>query len=148
MRAADPATKRVTLHTDIRSAKWAELQLNSKVSLLGYDTDARLQIRIAGQAQLFAPGSAEQEAAWQALSDWTRSTYCGGPPGDDLIEGYTQAPRSEPPSVEESAFGQMRFGVIEVSADVLDWYRHQRGENLRAKFTYESGKVEGAWVNP
>ena len=148
LRAADPATKRITLHTDIRSAKWVELQANPMVSILGYDADARLQLRFAGRAQLFAPGSPEQEAAWQALSDWTRSTYCGGPPGDDLTQGYVPAPRSEPPTTEESAFGQMRFGVIEITAHVLDWYRHQRGENLRAQFNYDGAKFDAAWVNP
>ncbi|MEM7471754.1 MAG: pyridoxamine 5'-phosphate oxidase family protein [Pseudomonadota bacterium] len=148
LRAADPETKRIILHTDIRSAKWAELQANPKVSLLGYDPTARLQLRFAGQAALFAPGSSEQEDAWLALSDWTKSTYCGGPPGHDVTQGYAPAPRDAPPSEEESAFGQMRFGVIEIRAQVMDWYRHQRGENLRAQFRYDGADSTGVWVNP
>ncbi|MEM6408224.1 MAG: pyridoxamine 5'-phosphate oxidase family protein [Pseudomonadota bacterium] len=148
LRAVRRQARQLELHTDIRSAKWPELQTNPRVSLLGYDPEARLQLRFAGHARLFGPGTPKQEAQWEALSPWTRSTYCGGPPGDDLADGYTPAPRDTPPDEDETAFGQLRFGVIVIAVARMDWYRHRTGENLRAQFDYAGSRETSAWVNP
>jgi pyridoxamine 5'-phosphate oxidase len=56
----------------------------------------------------------------------------------------------EPPSDEQFAQGRSRFGVIKFKADKLDWFRLQRSDNRRAKFSYDySGNIEKAgWINP
>lgn len=83
LRACDPARRTLELHTDIRSPKWAELTAAPRVTVLGYCPQTRLQLRLTGTATLHGPDSAAAAAAWATLPPWTRSTYTGGPPGDE-----------------------------------------------------------------
>ena len=150
LREVDTSRRVLEFHTDTRSPKWVELMGRPRLSVLGYNPVERLQLRLRGTAQLYPPGSDANAFAWSKLSAWTRTTYCGGPPGDSLAHPEPGSVRSNPPSEEETEVGRERFGVIEFQAMTLDWFEHKRGQVRRAVFQYsESGSLaDSSWIAP
>lgn len=150
LRGADAGARTLELHTDMRSAKWGELAANPRVSVLGYDAEARMQIRLTGTATLHAPGNPANDAAWGALGTWARKTYCGGPPG--VVTDWMQPAilSEQPPSEAEVEHGRDRFGVLTLEITTMDWFKHPRGDIRRAQFSYaRDGSIAQAdWVEP
>ena len=118
--------------------------------MLGYDPVDRLQLRLRGVAKLYPPADTHNSAAWDGLSPWTRTTYCGGPPGDALALPEPSLIRADAPSEAETEVGRERFGVIVFTASELDWFQHRRGDVRRAIIRYgETGsRTEAIWIAP
>ncbi|CBJ88768.1 hypothetical protein XNC1_0697 [Xenorhabdus nematophila ATCC 19061] len=149
LRDVDALARILEFHTDIRSPKWEQLSTNPHATVLGFCVQTRLQLRLKGRVEIYAPGSLETEAAWQTLSAWTRSTYIGGPPGDERAF----------PDVEDKSHTQFtlhyvedkkNFGILRFQVEALDWFQLLRSDNRRAKFSYnDAGKlVTSQWINP
>lgn len=144
LRRADTRSRQLEFHTDIRSRKWVEFAQNPKATVIGYCGSTRLQIRLQGHVARHEPESAIGHAAWESLPEWTRTTYAGGPPGDELALG---AGDPEPlPANGIVQNGKDRFGVLIFTAESLDWFQLRRSDNLRAQFRYADDKM--GWVNP
>jgi len=143
LRRVDAATRLLEIHTDIRSPKWLELSRNPSVTILGFSASTRVQLRLVGSVHLHPPSSDRAEKAWSELSAWTRSTYAGGPPGDE-------PGNSEPVSAGGEADAKAFFGVVSVRAESLDWFELRRADNRRAVFEYSRlGALKAArWINP
>lgn len=148
LRHADVARRLLEIHTDVRSAKWRELAANPQATALGFCPQARLHLRLQGLAELHAPASERAERAWQTLPAWTRQTYAGGPPGDELA--FDAAREAAPGAAAHEADGKAHFGVVTFRAEALDWFQLQRQGNRRACFAYGAdGALAGSqWVNP
>ncbi|MDH2069285.1 pyridoxamine 5'-phosphate oxidase family protein [Pantoea sp. GD03673] len=144
LRKCDDARRILTFHTDVRSPKWLEMAANPQVTVLGYCHQRRLQLRLAGQVECYAAGSAIARDAWRALPRHTRQTYNGGPPGEAL------ATLNETPDATAVEAGESRFGVVMVQVSVLDAYQLQRNENQRALFRYPASgeQQESGWIHP
>ncbi len=149
LRAVEVAERHMVFHTDCRSPKWDQLQHDPRVSLLGYDPHACLQLRFRGRVTLHPPGSALNVAAWVGLSNWTRTTYCGGPPGALLAMPENPTPDQEPNS-EDTEVGRQAFGPLVYKPRSLDWFQHRRGNLKRAFFRYGEGSatVSADWIAP
>lgn len=147
LRAAISKDVSLEFHTDMRSPKWFEIEENANVTILGYDPDNRVQIRLEGNASLLRPGSHENELAWSKLSHWTKNSYRGGPPGLPEDTSKEVAPTFLP---EEASIGRQNFGVIIFRAVRLDWFQLERLNNRRALFDYTSQSeiCAAKWVNP
>lgn len=151
---------RLEFHTDIRSPKWRELEINARATVLGFDPGQRLQLRLEGTAILHGPEYDKNRLAWAALSSWTQKTYRGGPPGDPLATGETGTPDTDTPDTgtpdnggkthARTGHGRDRFGVVVFQARSLDWFQLERANNRRALFTYGDPGTEpaAAWVMP
>ncbi|MFK7870843.1 MAG: pyridoxamine 5'-phosphate oxidase family protein [Roseobacter sp.] len=150
LRDADVDRRRIFFHTDTRSPKWEQMQKRPTVSLLVYDSERREQLRLTGKAMLHAPGDLLQNSVWNALSAWTRTTYCGGPPGHVKGAPVPQDVLYEAPTTSETEPGRSVFGVVEVQVASQDWYQHPRGDIQRAVFDFSSdGRVASArWIAP
>ncbi|WP_420413129.1 pyridoxamine 5'-phosphate oxidase family protein [Roseibium sp.] len=148
LRQAEHTIRSLEFHTDLRSSKWQELSKNPSVTVLGYCSDTRTQLRFSGTAELFGPQSEKAESAWEALPPWTRTTYQGGPPGDELA--FEQNDRAISAAPEPDAAGKDCFGVISFTASSLDWFQLQRKNNKRALFRYSGSdeQISSCWVNP
>ncbi|WP_337013698.1 pyridoxamine 5'-phosphate oxidase family protein [Pantoea sp. AS142] len=144
LRRCEDAGRMLTFHTDVRSPKWQEMAVNPQVTVLGYDPQRRLQLRLAGRVKCYAAGSDIAWAAWRELPQHTRQTYVGGPPGE------ARATANETAGAASAEAGESRFGVVILQVTVLDAYQLQRGENERALFRYSvNGGLQGSeWLNP
>lgn len=148
LRRADGSLRVLEFHTDTRSLKWRELSANPHVTVLGFCAQTRLQFRLQGTVELHAPGSDQANAAWNKLSRWTRTTYTGGPPGDECA--FDVINEAALPKPAHEAEGKLHFGLLIFRARTLDWFQLRRQGNRRALSTYEEAGVLAAcrWVNP
>jgi len=143
LRRVDTGARLLEIHTDTRSPKWLELSRNPTVTILGFSASTRVQLRVVGSVRLHAAGSDPAEKAWSELSAWTRSTYAGGPPGDE-------PGNEESVSAGAEADGKAFFGVVWFHAESLDWFELRRADNRRALFEYSDlgALVVARWINP
>ncbi|MBB6221531.1 MULTISPECIES: pyridoxamine 5'-phosphate oxidase family protein [Rhizobium] len=148
LRRADGSLRVLEFHTDTRSPKWRELSANPHATVLGFCPQTRLQFRLPGTVELHAPGSDRANAAWEKLSFWTRTTYTGGPPGDEC--GFNVTDEAALPKPADEAEGKLHFGLLIFRARTLDWFQLRRQGNRRALSTYdETGALAACrWVNP
>ncbi|MGR9210407.1 pyridoxamine 5'-phosphate oxidase family protein [Rhizobium leguminosarum] len=144
LRRADGTRRVLEIHTDIRSPKWQEISANPRVTLLGYSPQPKVQLRLQGSAELDGPASQRATEAWSLLPRSTRSTYMGGPPGDEIGE----QPASE--AADADADGRAFFGVLIFRAETLDWFQLRHADNRRAVFAYDKlgALTSSRWVNP
>ncbi|MDV4158509.1 pyridoxamine 5'-phosphate oxidase family protein [Rhizobium brockwellii] len=144
LRRVDVARRVLEIHTDVRSPKWQEISANPLVTLLGFGPQPRLQLRLQGSAELHGSASECATEAWSLLPGSTRSTYMGGPPGDDIGE----QPASE--AAVTDADGRAFFGVLIFRAETLDWFQLRHADNRRAVFAYDKlgALASSRWVNP
>lgn len=144
MRSANAKTRVIEIHTDVRTQKWREVAANPFVTILAFDTEGGLQLRLRGTVERHAQGNLIASDAWRRLSPWTRATYAGGPPGELPTDEKSLA--AEP----EAESGKSFFGVPLFRACELDWFQLKREGNRRALFSYRSdGKLlEAHEINP
>ncbi|WP_198377316.1 pyridoxamine 5'-phosphate oxidase family protein [Neoroseomonas rubea] len=141
LRAFDPATRRIRIHTDRRSAKAAEIAARPRVMLHGYDAGAQVQLRLAGDATLHL-GDAEAETAWAGSRPMSRMVYATPhAPGATL-----DAP---PPAPQDAEGGRENFAVVTFILDRLDWLLLTHDGHRRARFAWDQGgALSAAWVAP
>lgn len=143
LRGFDGAARRLIAHTDARSGKFAQLQTNPAVALLGWDPMARLQIRLRGTATLHA-GDAAAQAAWGALSHGRRQLYrLRQSPGTALPDPsphhYSEAPES---------VGFAAFAIVAVVFDEMETLLLADGGQERARFRFAGDGVAASWLVP
>ena len=63
LRNVDSLQYSLEFHTDTRSPKWRELSACPQATVLGYDNEQRLQLRLQGSVELFGPKSDEHRDA-------------------------------------------------------------------------------------
>jgi pyridoxamine 5'-phosphate oxidase len=132
LRAVRPEARALVFHTDTRSAKWAQLAANPAASVLTWDPESQIQMRLTGQITRHGPDSPEAQSAWNVLPPYTRNTYAGAPPG-----GALEA---------TSGTDTDAFGVLVFTAQTLDWLHLSRAGNRRAQVDLNTGHA--TWVAP
>ena len=146
LRRFDEAARLLVFHTDIRTAKVAELRRDPRGGFLFHDTDDRLQLRLRTTATVHhADEFARRE--FDALSPYNKATYTSaGMPG---AEEPTDAPfdyPAKPPADEGVAFGHFAaVACVIQSADVLEL--HPSGHR-RAVIEWTGGEVKMKRVGP
>lgn len=120
----------VSFVTDIRSQKIAEIRNDPRVSLLGYDNTAMVQIRMSGVAEIVTDAN-ERRGMWTALKGRTLVLFdaplAPGTPIDGAGSALHPGDGAQGP---EEPFE--RFALVRVRIDTLDWLDlaaepHQRG---------------------
>jgi hypothetical protein len=142
LRRADRGAGTLTFHTDIRSDKFAELQVNPRVSLVGMDTIRNVQIRIEGEAVLFTDGS-ERKSAWDASRKYSKRLYQGGTPPGTPIEA--------PPQVylnTMSGQGFEHFCLVVVSIRQMEWLDLSTDIHQRALCRRTGSIWHCQWIAP
>ncbi len=130
------------VHTDTRSAKYAELRANPAATLHGWDAASSIQLRASGPARLHV-GDGVAEESWAGLREQTRATYRVQPgPGTEL-----KGPEN-PDADATDAEAKLVFCVIRLEIRKLDWLQLAKGGHQRARFTWAEGAVMAEWVVP
>jgi hypothetical protein len=143
LRGFDAAARRLSVHTDARSAKCRQLHTHPAVALLGWDPARRLQVRLHGRAAMHS-GDAVARAAWDALTAVNRQLYRlrqapGSPLPDPSPAHYAEGPE---------ALGFAAFVVLEVAFDRLETLRLTDQGQVRARFDFAADAVSAAWLVP
>ncbi|MBW6397769.1 pyridoxamine 5'-phosphate oxidase family protein [Roseomonas sp. HJA6] len=141
LRAFDPATRRLRIHTDSRSPKTAELRAEPRAALLAYDPATHTQLRLAGRVTLH-DCDAIAEDAWVTSRESSRMTYAAAlAPGAPL-----PAPLAGP---DDPQAGRIHFVAVVMTIDCLDWLLLDPAGHRRARFTWdETGAMRASWIAP
>lgn len=143
LRAADRNANTLRFHTDIRSQKCRDLEANSAISIVFYDTESRTQLRIEGQASLHH-GDEIARQGWAAAQPMSKLTYAITPePGQllDQPDGH-----STPPPQSDVAWAETNFVVVLVAIEQMQWFYLKQGGQLCAFF--DAGKGIASWQVP
>jgi len=151
LRAVDPSNAVLRFNTDVRSGKIAAIGDAARVSVIGYDAGARVQISVSGTARVVADGP-EADAAWATSALSSRRAYlCDPGPGTPIAEAGSGLPDDltrRAPTAEEAATGRANFAVIMVTLDRIERVDLTAGGNRRAVFARGAGGWVGQWLIP
>jgi pyridoxamine 5'-phosphate oxidase len=151
LREADATTARLRFHTDARSDKAALIGNGAAVSVLAYDPDEHIQLRLRGTATIDT-ASARRQAAWEATSLYGRRCYLGnvGPGGaaDAPTSGLPADVEGIEPSAERSAPGLANFAVLWVKITRVEWLFLAHQGHRRARFEASPAGWAGRWLIP
>lgn len=152
LRRVSPEVGEIWCHTDVRSAKVAEIAREPRVSWHFYAPEAKLQLRVAAIAEFQATGPrADDGWARSALS----SRRCYLAPRAPGAACDAPSPNLPPgildrrPTEEETLPGRANFGVVITRATEIDWLYLASEGHQRARFTRGADGVwSGAWIEP
>ena len=126
-------------HTDIRSAKWAELTKEQNAAWCFWDPQSKEQLRIQGRCTLHHQDAITTQI-WDTLPSHTQASY-----------GASSAPSTAIAAAEDFEFiselEKAHFGVIQCVAVSMDWLQLGRPKHKRAQFTLDNS-WQGRWVVP
>lgn len=143
LRHVSAEARQVQVHTDIRSAKFAQMQQNPAVTLLAWDPVLRLQLRLTGVASLHT-GDAVAIAAWDSLSPLGRQLYRAKQTPGSVVPGPDAIHTGE--VAEADAFAN--FAAIDVVIARLESLRLAGHGQIRARFDWADGALSQAWLVP
>lgn len=151
LRGINKKDKNLWFHTDIRSKKIRILKANPIASLLFYDKEEKIQLRITGKVKINYQNSIAQKS-WNKTTHMSRKCYLGNEaPGSDTLSptsGLTEEIDNHKYSIEESEIGYNNFCVVEIFIESIEWlYLAARGHR-RAHFALKNSSVEKKWLIP
>lgn len=149
LRKAFPILRVLHFHTDIRSKKWKELDINNSISGLFYDSTSRIQLRIKGKVKLHFNDEITLEA-WQKTTLSSRRCYLTYASPSSFAEiptsGLSDHFEKENFTIEESEIGKQNFGIISVHVESIDWLWLNHAGHRRAYFDYLNDSYR--WMIP
>ncbi|MFE4544266.1 pyridoxamine 5'-phosphate oxidase family protein [Arthrobacter sp. NPDC056727] len=148
LRGFDAEEGSVSFTTNTKSAKADEIRRNPLVALAAIDSDAGVQLRMDGRAEI-VEDPAERQRAWDALGPQTRVLYRspltpGAPlesnPGTDSSAAHSSE------SKENAEFE--RFAWVRVRLEQLDWLDISSKTHKRCRFIREGNHWASEWIAP
>ena len=148
LRGADEQRNTLTFHTDMRSAKVAELRADPRLSMLAVDLVNLKQIRLEGRAEICTDDN-ERKAIWNSARPHTLILYQAAlPPGTPLespLPTGMQRPAEDNPG-HRSGFDN--FCVIHVTLSKIDYLDISADGHQRTLFNRQEGAWHGLRVAP
>lgn len=140
LRAADPTRWRIRFHTDARSRKLDELARQPTVAVLAYHPQAKIQLRLTGQARVLAGDDAAP--IWAQVTPHGRQCYrVARAPGEPI------ATPADGAALDPD--GRERFRAVEVEVSAIEWLYLAAAGHRRARFRRDAeGQVASEWLVP
>ncbi len=149
LRKSDRASNLLQFHTDFRSPKVDILKKNNKASLLFYDKEEKIQLRIKVDCEINNQNSTTEES-WKKTQHISRRCYLtDSPPGtssDNPTSGMISKLEDFDYTMEQSEEGFKNFTVIKCKIKSIEWLYLAAKGHRRAKFDLESKRNE--WLVP
>lgn len=156
LRAFSAATWTLRLHTDARSPKARVIAADPRISVLGYDKGAKIQIRGRGLGRVVTNGP-EADSAWAASTNFARRCYLGDAPGeaaDRPTSGLPPEFEGTEPDDAQLIPARANFAVLLITLTQIDWLYLAHTGHVRAQFSrpdngaQADGDWAGRWVSP
>ena len=136
-------------HTDLRSTKVNILKKNNKASLLFYDKEEKIQLRVKVECEINNQNSTTEES-WKKTQHISRRCYLtDSPPGttsENPTSGMISKLEDFDYTMEQSEEGYKNFTVIQCKIKYIEWLYLAAKGHRRAKFDLEANKNE--WLVP
>lgn len=152
IRNVDSIKKQVYFYTDTRSAKWKQLHHQPGSSLLFYDADEQIQIRLSGNTSLHQFDEMADKA-WSETSIINRSNYLTDLAPSTIssaaTDGLTTVKKNKNLSLAETEKARKNFGLVAIAVDWMEWLWLNREGHRRAEFDYANdGTFAANWLVP
>ena len=149
LRKSDRKNNLLQFHTDLRSPKVKILKNNDKASLLFYDKEEKIQLRVKVNCEINNQNSITEES-WKKTQHISRRCYLTDSPPGTISENPTSGMISQLEdfdyTMEQSEEGYKNFTVIKCKIKSAEWLYLAAKGHRRAKFDFENSK--NAWLVP
>ena len=149
LRKADKNNKIVQFHSDIRSDKIEKLKKNKNASMLFYDKEEKIQVRLKVECTVNHDNKITKES-WLKTAHISRKCYLvDNGPG---TESSTPTSGLKPEldnfefSMKQSEEGYKNFTVIQCKIKSIEWLYLAAKGHRRARFDLETNK--NTWLVP
>jgi pyridoxamine 5'-phosphate oxidase len=146
LRDCDWAQRLLRFHTDGRSEKCAEISRTSAASVLFYDAQAKIQLRLLGTARI-ENDSVIADKAWAQATPFARRCYltekAPGQQSDVPSSGLPKAMEGRQPEEAELIPGRANFAVMLFTFDQIEWLYLANSGHRRAHWRWDS--LSSAW---
>ena len=150
LRKSDRKNNLLQFHTDFRSPKVEILKKNNKASLLFYDKEEKIQLRVKVDCEINNRNSTTEES-WKKTQHISRRCYLTDSPPGTISENPTSGMISQLEdfdyTMEQSEEGYKNFTVIKCKIKSAEWLYLAAKGHRRAKFNYSDGNKK-IWLTP
>ncbi|MXO57397.1 flavin-binding protein [Altererythrobacter gangjinensis] len=156
LREFDPVTGTLRFHTDLRSPKVAAVTNDPQMTVLAYDSEAKVQIRMRGKGRVESSGPIADKA-WSEATNFAKRCYLAeappSSPSDGPVSGLPDWIEGITPEDAQVAAARENFAVLLVSVREFDWLYLANTGHRRAKIVVRSSSGDGAsaatqWLVP
>ena len=149
LRKSDRENNLLQFHTDFRSSKINILKKNNNASLVFYDKEEKIQLRVKVDCIINNKNSITDES-WKKTQHISRRCYLtDDPPGTisgDPTSGMISKLEDFDYTMEQSEEGYKNFTVIQCKIKAVEWLYLAAKGHRRAKFDIE--KKQTSWLVP
>jgi len=149
LRKSDRENNLLQFHTDFRSPKVNILNKNNKASLLFYDKEEKIQLRVKVECQVNNQNFITKES-WKKTQHISRRCYLtDSPPGtssDNPTSGMISKLEDFDYTIEQSEEGFKNFTVIKCKIKSIEWLYLAAKGHRRARFDIEANN--DTWLVP
>ncbi len=149
LRKSDRKNNLLQFHTDLRSPKVDTLKKNKKGSLLFYDKEEKIQLRIKVECEINNQNSITEES-WKKTQHISRRCYLTdnspGTTSEKPTSGMISRLEDFNYTIEQSEDGYRNFTVIKCKIKFIEWLYLAAKGHRRASFDIENNKE--SWLVP
>jgi pyridoxamine 5'-phosphate oxidase len=149
LRKSDQTNNLIQYHSDIRSDKIEKLKKNSKASMLFYDKEEKIQVRLKVECIINHNNKITKES-WLKTGHMSRKCYLvnKGPGTKSNLPTSGLNPKLDnfDFTMEQSEEGYRNFTVIQCKVKSIDWLYLAAKGHRRAKLDLENNK--NTWLVP
>ena len=149
LRKSDRESNLLQFHTDLRSSKVEILKKNKNASLVFYDKEEKIQLRVKAECEINNQNRITEES-WKKTQHISRRCYLtDSPPGtksEDPTSGMISKLEDFDYTMEQSEEGYKNFTVIKCMIKSIEWLYLAAKGHRRAKFDLENDKE--SWLVP
>ena len=149
LRKSDKKNNIVQFHSDIRSHKIEKLKKNSNASMLFYDKEEKIQVRLKVECKVNHNNDVTKES-WSKTQHISRKCYLvyNGPGTESASPTSGLKPELDNFgfTIEQSEEGYKNFTVIQCRVKSIEWLYLAAKGHRRARFDLENNK--NTWLIP
>ena len=149
LRKSDRSNNLLQFHTDLRSPKVDILMKNNNASLVFYDKEEKIQLRVKVECKVNNQNFTTEES-WKKTQHISRRCYLTDSPPGTASESPTSGMISKLEdfdyTMEQSEEGYKNFAVIKCKIKCIEWLYLAAKGHRRAKFDLENNK--DTWLVP
>ena len=150
LRKSDQSNKLLQFHSDIRSDKIKKLKSNNNASMLFYDKEEKIQVRVKIECTINHENEITKQS-WLKTCHMSRKCYLvdNGPGTESATPTSGLKPELDnfDFTMEQSEEGYKNFTVIQCKIKSLEWLYLAAKGHRRARFEF-SDYTKGYWLIP
>ena len=145
LRGFDPVKRTLRIHTDSRSRKIKDISENSDATLLGYDPDLKIQLKLHGSIDIHYQDNIA-DLAWKDSQEMSKVCYSiSESPGNEIDDPGNYDVDSENINLNE---GYKNFAVINFHFNSLEFLYLRSSGHRRSIHVWEAEELISSWMVP